>query len=90
MDQHDQEITDKEALARSVQRDYGLVGARRSDLLDWIDGLTDEAVSEVLRWLALKQPTALREAQRAFEARRPPEDMDAATGRSPLDDWSHE
>lgn len=66
-DDHDNAVTDKEMLARSVQRDYGMQGARNSDLLDWIDGLNDEAVGGVLRWLAVYRPSVLRIAKRYHE-----------------------
>lgn len=69
-DPHDNELTDKEMLARSVQRDYGMQGARNSDLLDWIDGLDDKAVGEVLRWLAVYRPSVLRVAKRYHEGER--------------------
>lgn len=66
-DAHDNAATDKEMLARSVQRDYGMQGARNSDLLDWIDGLNDEAIGGVLRWLAVYRPSVLRIAKRYHE-----------------------
>lgn len=66
-DAHDNAATDKEMLARSVERDYGMQGARNSDILDWIDGLNDEASGEVLRWLAVYRPSVLRVAKRYYE-----------------------
>lgn len=66
-DDHDNAATDKEMLARSVHRDYGMQGARNSDLLDWIDDLNGEAAGEVLRWLAVYRPSVLRVAKRYHE-----------------------
>jgi hypothetical protein len=74
-DQHNNEQTDKEMLTRSSLTDPHRTGWVRpntrerrpaSDLLDWIDGLNDWAVSEVLHWLATSRPTVLREARRAL------------------------
>jgi hypothetical protein len=69
-DQHDNEQTDKEMLARTVKRDYGVIRRGMGELLDWIDGLGPDEVTEVLRWFAFHRPTVLREAKRYLDSQR--------------------
>ena len=78
-DDHDNAATDKEMLHRYPPLDEkARMAARRkrsegpADLLDWIDGLDDEASGTVLRWLADNRPTVLREAWRSYVASTEP------------------